>query len=85
MHLLKMADMQQIDVIIKGINAARLGIPCAKMSLQWPDKLCNVILWIVLGEELGDPLSPQYTDLTYMRGTGPCGSMRIVFNSVIKS
>ena len=28
---------------------------------------------------------PQYTDLTYMRGTGPCGPMRIIFRSVIKS
>ena len=25
------------------------------MSLQWPDKLCNGILWMVLGEERGDP------------------------------
>ena len=25
------------------------------MSLQWPDKLCNGILWMVLGEERADP------------------------------
>ena len=41
MNLLKMADMQQIDVIIDDINGAGLGIPCEKMSLQWSDKLCN--------------------------------------------
>ena len=28
---------------------------------------------------------PQFTDLTYMGGTGPCGPMRIIFRSVIKS
>ena len=28
---------------------------------------------------------PQYTDLTYMRGTGPCGPMTIIFGSVIWS
>ena len=25
------------------------------MSLQWPNKLCNGILWMVLGEERGHP------------------------------
>ena len=25
----------------------------------------------------------QYTDLTYMGGTGPCGAMTIIFGSVI--
>ena len=28
---------------------------------------------------------PQFTDLTYMGGTGPCGPMTIVFESIIKS
>ena len=28
---------------------------------------------------------PQYTDLTYMGGTGSCGPMKISFGSVIKS
>ena len=27
---------------------------------------------------------PQFTDLTYMGGTGPCGPMTIIFGSVIK-
>ena len=33
-----MADMQLLDV----------------MSLQWPDNLCNGILWMIMGEERGD-------------------------------
>ena len=28
---------------------------------------------------------PQFTDLTYIGGTGPCGPMTIIFVSVIKS
>ena len=28
---------------------------------------------------------PQFTDLTYMGSTGPCGPMRITFGSVIRS
>ena len=28
---------------------------------------------------------PQYTALTYMGGTGPCGPMMIIFGSVIYS
>ena len=28
---------------------------------------------------------PQFTDLTYMGGTGPCGPMKIKFGSVIQS
>ena len=28
-------------------------------------------------------LKTQYTDLTYMGGTAPCGPMRIIFGSVI--
>ena len=28
---------------------------------------------------------PQYTDLTAMAGTGQCGPMRIIFDSVIKT
>ena len=28
---------------------------------------------------------PQYADLTYMVGTGPCGPMKIIFGSVISS
>ena len=28
---------------------------------------------------------PQFTDLTYMGGTGPCGATAIIFGSVIKS
>ena len=28
---------------------------------------------------------PQYTELTYMGGTGPCGPMTIIFGSVIQS
>ena len=39
---------------LEDINGAGLGIPCEKMSLQWPDKLCNGILWMVLGEERGN-------------------------------
>ena len=27
---------------------------------------------------------PQFTDLTYMGGTGPCGTMTIIFGSIIK-
>ena len=27
----------------------------------------------------------QYTDLIYMGDTGPCGPMRIIFGSIIKS
>ena len=46
-----MADMQQIDVIIK---KHKWGIPCEKMSLQWLAKVCNGILWMVLGEKRGD-------------------------------
>ena len=53
-HLL--ADMQQIDVIIKSTNRAGFGIPCEKMSLQWPDNLCNEVVWMVLGEEREDPV-----------------------------
>ena len=30
---------------LKGTNGAGLGIPCEKMSLQRPDKLCNAIIW----------------------------------------
>ena len=30
-------------------------------------------------------LRPQFTDLTYMGGTGPCGPMTIIFGSVSKS
>ena len=33
-----------------------LCIPCEKMSLQWRYKVCNEILWMVLGEERGDPV-----------------------------
>ena len=28
---------------------------------------------------------PQYTDLIYMGDTGPCGQLRIIFGSIIKS
>ena len=42
MSLLKMADMQQNDMIIKR----------HKWGWIYP---CNGILWIVLGEERGDP------------------------------
>ena len=28
---------------------------------------------------------PQFTDLTYMGGTGPCAPMTLIFGSVIKS
>ena len=28
---------------------------------------------------------PQFTDLTYMGGTGPCGLKTIIFGNVIKS
>ena len=28
---------------------------------------------------------PQFTDLAYMGGTGPCGPMTIIFSSVMKS
>ena len=28
---------------------------------------------------------PQYTDLTYMGGTGHCAPMRIIFDTVLKS
>ena len=30
-------------------------------------------------------LRPQFTDLTYMGGTGPCGPMTMIFGSFIKS
>ena len=30
-------------------------------------------------------LRTQFTDLSYMGGTGPCGPMRIIFGGVIKS
>ena len=39
---------------LKGTNGAGLDILCEKMSLQWSDKLCNEILWMVLDEERGD-------------------------------
>ena len=29
-----------------------------KMSLQWPDTLCNEILWMVLGEKRDDLVRP---------------------------
>ena len=48
-----MADKQHIDVINKRQKVG-LDWACEKMSLQWPDKLCNGILWMVLGEERGD-------------------------------
>ena len=48
MNLLKMADMQQIDAIIK-----RHKYGCENMSLQWPEKLCNEI-WMVLEEKRED-------------------------------
>ena len=47
MNLLKMADMKQIDVIIKRHK-------CEKISFQWPDKVCNGILWMVLEEKRGE-------------------------------
>ena len=50
-----MADMQLIDVTIKRHKWGWVGHTLEKMSLQWPDKLCNEILWMVLGEESGDP------------------------------
>ena len=46
--------------LLKGINGAGLGIPCEKMSLQWPDKLSTWIVWVVLGEERGDPAGRGY-------------------------
>ena len=61
MNLLKIADMQQIDVITRSINWDGLGIPCEKMierDLQWPDNLCNGILWMVLGEKREDLVKP---------------------------
>ena len=45
----------QIDVTIKRHKWDWLGIPCEKMSPQWPDKLCNGILWMVLEKERGNP------------------------------
>ena len=51
---------------LKDINGAWLGIPCENMSRQWLDKLCNGILWMVLGEEMerrGDEL--QYLNKTW--------------------
>ena len=54
MNLLKMADMQQIDVIIKRHKWGWIGHTLQKMSLQWTDKLCNGILWMVLGKTLRD-------------------------------
>ena len=53
-NLLKMADIQQIDVIIKRHKWGWIGQTLRKMTIQWPDKLCNGILWMVLGEERGD-------------------------------
>ena len=40
---------------LKRTNGAGLGKPSEKTSLQWPDKLYNEILWMVLGEEREDP------------------------------
>ena len=40
---------------LRGTNRAGLGIPWENMSLQRPDKLCNRMHWMVLGEEWGDP------------------------------
>ena len=54
MNLLKMADMQQIDMIIRRHKWGWIGHILRKMSLQWPDKLCNGILWMVLEEKRGD-------------------------------
>ena len=53
-NLLKMADMQQIDVIIRRHKRGWIGHNLRKESLQWPDKLCNGILWMVLEEKRGD-------------------------------
>ena len=39
---------------LKGINGVRLGKPNERMSIQWPDKLFNRILWMVLDEKRGD-------------------------------
>ena len=52
MNLLKMADMQQIDVIIKRHKWGE------KTSLQWPDKLYNGIICMVLGKKRGDLVRP---------------------------
>ena len=46
--MLIIANMEQTDVIFKRHTLR-------KISLQWPDKLCNEILWMVLGEERPDP------------------------------
>ena len=43
---------------LKDINGAGLGIPYEKISLQWPDKLCNGILWTVLEEKRGGLVRP---------------------------
>ena len=48
-NLLKMTEMQLIDVTIK---SHKWDIPCKKMSLPW---LCNGIFWMVLAEEREDP------------------------------
>ena len=45
-----------------------MGIPCEKVSLQWPDKLYNGILWMVLGEESGDPARRGDVETNYGKG-----------------
>ena len=50
--------MQQMDVIITRYKWGWIGHILRKLSLQWPDKLCNGILWMGLGEERGDLVRP---------------------------
>ena len=58
MNLLKMANMQQIDVIIKRHKWGWIGHTLRKDESSVPDKLCNGILWMVLEEEKGGPVRP---------------------------
>ena len=59
MNLMKMSDMQQINVIIRRYKWCWIGHTQEKMSLQWPDRLCNGIPWMVLEEKRGDLMRPE--------------------------
>ena len=43
----------------------------------------QILILVCIGRSMCS--RPQFTDLTYMRGTGPCGPMTIIFGSVIQS
>ena len=45
-----------------------MGIPIEKMILQCPDKLCNGILWMILGEERKDHARHGYVQTNCGKG-----------------